>query len=164
VLPRANWKAHQRARVVQRGGPPPMIVAQYRGKFCRGCWMQVTAPPWPSTPGNIHPMLPLRPTLLIRAHTRAEMSTITRLETLVVWFSVHCKVMQVRHRRRAPGEHEGRRRKGRRRKGRRCWCLEARGPKVQRPKAQGPKVLVFVCVCEGCPQSSTCTPSGIGCS
>jgi len=29
----------------------------------------------------------------------------------------------VRHRSRAPGEHEGPRRKGRRRKGRRCWCL-----------------------------------------
>jgi len=58
--------------------------------------------------------------------------------------------MLVRHRSRAPGEHEGSRRKGRRRKGRRCWCLKARGPKAQGPKAQGPKVLVFVFVYEKC--------------
>jgi len=98
--------------------------------------------------------------LLSRAHTRAEVSTITRQETLVVWFFVHFELMLVRHRRRAPGEHEGARRKGRRRKGRRCWCLKTRGPKApgpkvqgpkaQGPKAQGPKVLVFVCVYEGC--------------
>jgi len=127
-----------------------MVVAQYRGKLCCGCWMQVTAPPWPLTPGNTHPILPLRPTMLSRAHTRAEVSTITRQETLVVWFSVHCEVMTLRHRRRAPGRHEGSRRKGQRREGRRCWCLKARGPKAQGPKAQGPKVLVFVCVYEGC--------------
>ena len=112
--------------------------------------MQVTAPPWPSTPGNTHLILPLQPTLLSRAHTRAKVSTITRQEMLAAWFFVHCEVMPVRHCSRAPGEHEGPRRKGRRCKGRRCWCLKARGPKVQGPKAQGPKVLVFVCVYEGC--------------
>jgi len=69
--------------------------------------MQVTALLWTLAPGNTHPVLPLRPTLLSRAHTREEVLMITQQEMLVVWFSVHCEVMPLRHRRRAPGEHEG---------------------------------------------------------
>jgi len=108
--------------------------------------MQVTAPPWPSTPGNTHPILPLRLTLLSRAHTRAEVSTITWQETLVVWFFVHCEVMPVRHRSRAPGEHEGPRRKGRRHKGRRCWCLQARGLKAKGRRRKGRRCSCL-CMC-----------------
>jgi len=108
--------------MVQRKSPPPMVAAQYRGKFCHRCWMQVTALPWTSTAGNTHPVLTLQPMLLRRAHTQSEVFMITRQEMLVVWFSVHYEVMPVRHSPQSPGEYKGQ------------WS---------RLKAHGLKVLVF---------------------
>jgi len=65
---------------------------------------------------------------------------------LVLWFFVHCEVMQVRHRSGAPGEHEGPRSKGRRRKGQKCWVFE--GTRAEGAGAEGAREGgVGVCVC-----------------
>jgi len=62
----------------------------------------------------------------------------------------------VRHRSRAPGEHEGPRRKGRRRKGRRSRLVfegtRAEGARAEGARAEG----VDVCVCVSGMQASTC--------
>jgi len=100
-----------------------MVVAQYRGKLCRGCRLQVTAPPWPSKSGNTPPILPLRPTLLSRAHnaSRGVDDHSARKAGSVIFRALSGHA--------APPPLSSSR--------------KARVPKAQGPKAQGLKVLVF---------------------
>jgi len=73
-----------------------MVVAQYRGKLCHGCRLRGTVPPWPLMPGTTHPTA--FATHVVEQGPQREQRCRQSLgkDTLVVWFSVHCRVVPLR--------------------------------------------------------------------